>query len=256
MATGRKRTSLLYWYPRVADAGVPIPRTRIVEVDHDTLARFVLGEGPLSDETLSAMQTAAAEVGYPLFVRSVQASNKHGFASSSFVPGPDVLMQHIYGVLEFNEMADFLGLPYEAIVLREFLTLESRFKAFDGLPIARERRYFVSDGTVLCHHPYWPAGAIEGGDWGKPSPPANWRALLAEISEEPAAEVELLTEYAQRLGERLPGFWSLDFARSTDGTWYFIDAAAGEMSWHPAHDGSGGQEPVPAGVTPDPGEAE
>lgn len=245
----RDLSSLLYWYPKVEGTGVPMPKTTIVRVGHEALAKFLYGEGPLGEDTVTALRAAADSLGYPLFVRTDQASFKHEFATSSYVERPEDLISHIYKVLEFNEMADMMGLPYEAIVLREFLQLESRFKAFGGLPIARERRYFIKDGQVRCHHPYWPEHAIEqAAGWSNPPLPADWKERLRRVSDEPPEEVVLLSSYAEAVARELPGYWSVDFARSSDGPWYFIDAAEGALSWHPAHDGSVGREPLPDGV--------
>jgi hypothetical protein len=60
----------------------------------------------------------------------------------------------------------------------------------------------------------------------------DWEALLAEANRE-GDEVTLLTDYAEKIGAVLPGWWSVDFMLGADGVWYFIDAAEGEKSWHP-----------------------
>jgi hypothetical protein len=38
---------------------------------------------------------------------------------------------------------------------------------------------------------------------------------------------------AETFGKRNPGYWSVDFARTRAGRWVLIDAARGEVSWHP-----------------------
>lgn len=65
--------------------------------------------------------------------------------------------------------------------------------------------------------------------------PGNWKDLLVELNRETEEEISLLTNYAEQLGRYLSGYWSIDFAKGQDGTWYFIDAALGNQSWHPAH---------------------
>lgn len=41
------------------------------------------------------------------------------------------------------------------------------------------------------------------------------------------------TLFGRVMGE---GYWSVDFAKGQDGTWYFIDMAEGDQSWHPRHE--------------------
>jgi hypothetical protein len=40
---------------------------------------------------------------------------------------------------------------------------------------------------------------------------------------------------AEAFAENVPGFYSVDFAQKADGQWVMIDAARGELSWHPEH---------------------
>lgn len=61
-------------------------------------------------------------------------------------------------------------------------------------------------------------------------------------SDEPTLVLDKGTEYLKKtllsiaaaaIGRLLPGYWSIDFARTKAGWWYLIDMAAGEMSWRP-----------------------
>ena len=217
---------------------------------------------------------AAKTVGYPwfpIFLRTDLCSGKHSWKDSCFVPsrnpiapiGPSAtrrLTEHIQEVIVCNETAGIIGLPYEALVFREFIEMDWKFKAFHGdLPISPERRYFIKDGSILCHHPYWAEGAVQDGimtkeKWEelathfdsipKPLPghtncfiPNNWQELLAEMNDEPFDEVELLSGYALIVAthpELESDFWSIDFCKARDGTWYLIDCALGEKSYHPS----------------------
>jgi len=228
------RNSMLYWWPRIKDLDVPMPKTTIIESNNVTLSGILDGEKP--PEILTEEIVKAADIyGYPVFVRTDQASGKHDWEKTCFVPSKEKLFSHIYNILEFNECADIFGLPYEAIVIREYIPLESSFKAFNGnMPVSKERRYFVKDGQVTCHHPYWPEEAIEEAHSIRHNPlPDNWRELLRELNTETEEEIRLLSDYARKIGERLSGYWSVDFAKGKDGKWYFIDAALGQDSWHP-----------------------
>lgn len=226
----REESSLLFWWPKVRGLGVPVPETKVLEFGPRCLAAVCC---PDSEEdaaearrVIEAVREAAREFGYPVFIRTDHASGKHEWENACYVAREEDLPRCLAGVIEFNEMVD---LSPRAVVVRRYIPLESPFTAFRGMPVARERRYFVLDGRVVCHHPYWPEDAIRFRQ-----EPEGWREKLAVLNEEAPDEVELLSGYAARLGAALPGYWSLDFARGADGVWYFIDAARGELSWHPA----------------------
>lgn len=219
------RTSLLYWWPKVKDLGIPVPKTVILETDRQTL-RSVL-EGPWPAHLAVHVYEAARQIGFPLFLRTDMASGKHGWKETCYVDREEILLANARGVIEENEIG-IIGLDYRALVFREILDLESYFLAFRGdLPIARERRYFIRDGRVECHHPYWPEDAIR-----HPSRD-DWRVLLVNLNHQPFSEIELLTSHARKVGTVLDGYWSVDFAMTHDGTWWLIDMAEGQKSWHP-----------------------
>lgn len=227
------KNSMLFWWPLAELTNVPKPKSIIIWTGHYQLTNMLEGK-PLPEHLKKFILTGASELGYPLFIRTDFASEKHDWKNSCYVPSEDVLFQHIAHVVEANDMAGVLGLNYQAIVLRQFVPLEHSFKAFWGqMPVSKERRYFIRDGKVECHHPYWPEQAII--DCYTKDLPDNWRYLLAELNRETEEEISLLTNYAEQLGQYLSGYWSIDFAKGQDGTWYFIDAALGNQSWHPAH---------------------
>ncbi|SMB97817.1 hypothetical protein SAMN00808754_1962 [Thermanaeromonas toyohensis ToBE] len=230
------------------DTRVPKPETIIVETGYRPLLKMLDGE-PLPEDIKARIIDATEQLGYPLFVRTDMASGKHDWQNSCYVASSAKLWSNIYRVVEFNEIADILGLQPEALVFRKYIPLEAAFKAFYGrMPVAKERRYFVRDGKVECHHPYWVAEAI--GEWWYrvndlavkyPDKigllPENWPSILAELNRETPEEVELLTAYAEEIGRAIgEGYWSVDFAKGQDGVWYFIDMAEGEQSWHPDHE--------------------
>lgn len=225
-------SSLLVWYPKVKDV-LPCPRTVVVELTDDEISSLIgmLDGTPPNPWLVDRLDAAAREIGYPLFLRSDQGSGKHEWKDTCYVPSEGVLLKHVAQLVAWHEMAGILGLSFRALVFREFLTLDAPFLAFNGMPVARERRYFVQNGSVECKHPYWPPESIFTYR-GTPALPADWQQQIARLNEMDDAEVQELTQMAETFGERNPGYWSVDFARTRDGRWVLIDAARGEVSYH------------------------
>lgn len=241
-----EKTRLPYWHEKLLDVGldksIPMPKTEYIAVDREILSSLCDGElSPEIDKLFPQWKEVANRIGYPLFLRTDLISGKHKWKKSCFVYDETVLLNHITEVVEANLMADFFGAPFEYLVFREFIPFHWRFHAFHGeMPVARERRYFVKDGKVICHHPYWIPDSIEN-----PSI-ENWEEPLEELNFESLVELKILTDYAERIGKVLGGYWSIDFAwtntkRLLDsslpvdderGTWYFIDAADALLSYH------------------------
>lgn len=212
------------WYPKLVSTGVQTPKTRIVERE---LNFFALDEGkPVEglDELANELNDFAEELGgYPIFLRSGQMSDKHEWNLTCYIAKQEDLKPHICNIAYKCLMAD---VPITSWAVREFLHLESNFKAFEGLPINKERRYFINNGKVECHHPYWPHMSIKN-----PSN-ENWEILLSDLNFESEKEVEYLTKLSEQVSEAFDGFWSLDWAMTKDGVWYAIDMAQGAHSFH------------------------
>ena len=150
-----EKTSLLYWYPKIKDLGIPTPKTIIYKIPKKELIGMRRENGvPV---TMAAkVKPIADQFGYPLFLKTDQAAGKHSWNASCYVSCEEVLQNNIFGVIEANLNADIIGLPFKALVFREYIPMESTFTAFCGqMPIAKERRYFIKDGEIQCHHPYW-----------------------------------------------------------------------------------------------------
>lgn len=221
------QNSMLYWWPKVKDLAIPMPKTRIVEVkDFNDLYKLLDGELTEGWTNLVERVDVACEEmgGPPLFLRTDLTSGKHQYDQTCHYTGAQGLALHMGALLEETLMGP--DIPPAGYVVREYLELNAPFKAFSGLPIARERRLFVRDGGVLCRHPYWPAEAIQ-----RPTEP-GWEDMLKRLNE-PLEEEWMIVNDAKLLSERLEGYWSVDFAQAVSGFWYFIDAALGAESWHP-----------------------
>jgi hypothetical protein len=229
-----EKNSLLYWYPKLAKLNIPMPTTIWYEIPK-VLIRAMQEVNGVPTALFEKVKPIAREIGYPLFMKTDQAAGKHAWDASCYVPCEEVLGRHIFEVIESNMMADIIGLQFKALVFRNYIPLYSKFVAFHGnMPIAKERRYFVRDGKMVCHHAYWWPGAIE--DWAdrrkETKLPSNWRELLKELNTEDEEEIKLLTGYAELAGSVLDGWWSIDFACAQTGDWFLIDCALGADSFH------------------------
>lgn len=219
-----RRSSMDYWYPLTAHLPVPQPRTiPVLTMDTNEWCDFLDSPGSFS-RSFKELTPTADELGYPLFIRTDQSSAKHTYENTCCVMNKDQLYNNIYQLIEENIVCD---LNVQTLYFRKFIKLNSTFTAFNKMPIAPERRYFVNDGKVLCHHPYWPQDAIDTPDH------EDWRSRLHILNTQNQCEVETLTKYAMVISLAIPGTWSVDFAQARDGTWYFIDMADARLSWHP-----------------------
>jgi hypothetical protein len=209
------KNSMLYWWPRIQNCDVPMPVTCMTDDDCIRIDDLVDGV-----------------FGYPVFIRTDLGAGKHDWDKGCFVRNADELKNHLQ-VIQQNEMWRAIGMEPTAIMIREFLELESPFTAFAGnMPINVERRYFISQGKVVCHHPYWPPETFESGHPDRQPHDPDWRAKLEVMNTESEQEVALLTEYAERVGAVMPEYWSVDFAKTRQGKWYLIDMALGVNSFH------------------------
>ena len=219
-----KLSSMDHWFPLTKDLPIPQPRTEVaLKRGTDSWVKFI--ETPeLFDGQVEHLRNKAKELGYPLFIRTDQSSAKHSYINTCKVESEDRLMRNIYCLIEENIMCD---LNIQTLYFRSFIELDSVFTAFNKMPIAPERRYFVKDGEVLCHHPYWPEAAIKDPDH------EDWESRLRAVNFEETCEVILLKRYATIISMAVPGCWSVDFAKAKNGVWYFIDMADAKLSWHP-----------------------
>lgn len=222
------RNCLSYWFPALLGAGIPVPRTTMITT---ALPLDLMLDGehiPGFDDFLAGLIIAARNLGGPpVFLRTGHTSGKHQWRETCYVAEVGTLASHVYRLVEHSALADIMGLPTEVWAVREFLSTVPAFHAFEGLPITRERRYFVRDGAVEDHGAYWPADAVE-----HTADVADWLGRLAAINDEPASEVAELSALSAKVGRVLPGYWSVDWLHTTDRGWVCTDMAEGDRSWH------------------------
>jgi len=224
------KTSLLFWFPKIKDLGIPVPKTEILLVNED-FTKYIDNPKDFPKKILDEIKTTARKIGYPLFLRTDYLSGKHNiFKFVPYIEREEDLLNSVLLLAEETAMAWLIG--FRALVFREYLKLDWKFKAFSGMPVARERRYFIKDGKILCCHPYWIEEAIKF--WRTTKEPENWRDILKQLNTDEIGDKPILRNYAKRVADVLEGFWSIDFAYAKDGHWYLIDMAEGNKSWHPS----------------------
>jgi len=229
------KSSLLYWFPKIKDLGIPVPRTEIVDLIDEEKDAYYQGEGDcfnLDRLTGVVRETIEEKFSLPVFLRTDEFSNKHFWKKTCFLDQIEDLESHLREIVVGGKLVDMMGLPIEAIVVREFIPMDTKFYGFHGeMPINPERRYFVRDGRVECHHPYWIEDAVETGT-PKDILPVNWKKLAGEMNFESQDEIDILRGYSIVVGSHLDGYWSIDYCKAKDGRWILIDMAEGEKSWH------------------------
>jgi len=214
-----------HWWPRLEPLDVPTPETAQVDChvpDHEDSL-------PIGRPTVEDVRAAIATVGGPpAFIRTDQTSAKHQFEDGAHLDDVDAeqINRAIARLRDQHGMAFGMPTPTHYYV-REFLALEHTFRAFGSTPIAAELRFFLLDGDVHDSGFYWPREAIKCPDRN------DWLRGHAKIAARARSEAGRALDYACRVADEFDdGYWSCDFALE-DGTWYCIDMAPGEISWHP-----------------------
>ncbi len=228
--------SALRWLPPITAAGLLVPRTTVIPYKHHEICPAFDGEDcPALVELAAKVDAAAAEFPGPVFIRTDLGSAKHS-GPKAYKVDDEPCGNALYRLLEDQEMKFWTAQPPEAILVREFLTLEAKFEAFSGLPVNREFRVFSAGLHDLCLHAYWPHTAVE--EHVDESKYPNWRADLSalhELSDIDRLELQALARQAVLAicrAEKSIGFWSVDFAQDVSGKWYLIDMATARDSFH------------------------
>lgn len=224
------KTALSYWFPKLEAAGIPVPKTKILAMpkraQEDIWAWFDGKEGggglkPFIEE----LSAAASAVGFPCFLRTDHTSGKHEWDRTCFVPTAAELAQHVFNIAEHSEICDFLGLPWETWIVREFLPTIPLGVCphYGNMPICREFRFFVDDGAVRCWHPYWPRHALEDGG-----------AEMSSLGYDQLCRMPFLrdlSDLAEAAGRAVGESWSIDILETRRG-WFVTDMAEARKSFH------------------------
>ena len=223
--------ALSHWFPLVRDAGLPVPETVMLTMSDGALSACMdmidcalTDDGRAELEAFAAdIDAAARQVGYPAFLRTDHGSGKHLWERCCDLRTAEAIPDHIYGLVEWSFMVDFMVLPYRKWAVRERLPVKPLgvCENWEGMPIVRELRVFAEAGKVVCAHPYWPEHALEHAGAGDVD--------IAALHSMEGAGAAL--DIARRASEVVEGSWSVDLL-DTERGWYLIDMAEAHRSYH------------------------
>lgn len=231
---------MTHWFPLLAAAGLPVPKTEVVDAGADWHWLVAGLDGGLDrdrfDRLCGAVREAAARVGtgYPYFLRTGHTAGKHDWGRTCLLDSPEAVPARVLGLVEFSCLADFLGLPCRYLAVREMLPVTplAVLPGYRGMPLVPEVRCFVAGGAVRCSHGYWPEGAVLGGLAREaPGRGADARRLHALCGEAVHAGAGAWLPVAARAAAALGGAFSVDLLLTRRG-WYVTDCAAAYHSYH------------------------
>ena len=225
-----KTNSALEWLPKIIEAGIKTPKTQFIPYDHnDIVCMLEGGKSKTINKLWKIVFETCNKQGFPAFIRTDLASAKHGGISSYLITRNEDIGRVIWRTVEDNELKFWIGDEHpKALMIREFLQLETAFIAFHGLPISKEWRYFANEKEVICHHPYWPKFAIK---FFEEAPEIKgWQKKLNDLYK--IDYYDILAPIAIQAAKVCGDNCSVDFAMDINNNWWLIDMAKAENSWH------------------------
>ena len=237
------KTRLSYWFPKLLAAGLPVPRTVLVEATEEevTNAKHLLFEDVEPKEIhdlVARIKQATDEIGYPCFLRTDYTSAKHYWEKTCFVTSPDKLLDHVMEIAAFSEASGLIGMPIDMWAIREYLPVKPMgfCRNYENMPIVKEFRVFVDGDKIECIHPYWPKEALERGQ-------VEWLPENSFCPEDSLVYLDIANRHridylAEKAGGILGGRWSVDILYvggsciRDEYRWYITDLAEADKSWH------------------------
>ncbi len=217
--------SALYWLPKIENIdGINVPRTEIIEMEEDALVLVNVNMNLFIQEYGSLFENVLKKFDFPLFIRTDEMARKRDWENTCYVKNKSKFYPNLKNLVTDNLRC---GEKCRAILIREFIPLEHLFVKFTSIPVSKERRYFIKDGKILCHHAYWNRIAFEN------SLTKDEELQLKEINKESEEEIKELSTMALKVAKVMKGSWSIDFAKSDSGKWFLIDMATANHSEHP-----------------------
>ena len=239
------RNCLSYWFPKLAAAGIPVPRTTIVRLTRDAQRSLSgpLDGKPIGEDALpflKAIREATEAIGLPCFLRTGQGSGKHSWERTCFLQSATEIGAHMMALIEWSEFIDVLGLPWDVWAVRELLPTKPIcvLPMYGNMPLCREFREFVVDGDVRYVQPYWPEDSIRLGfvmplfdcEERQELLPENIPEIIEAAGQCDQVEATQIEELAHRAGLAVAGKWSIDILDTRRG-WYVTDMALAERSY-------------------------
>ena len=166
MAKRNEQNTMFYWYPKIKDLDIPQPKTLSYQFTKRECKK--IQEEKIPKTFVEKVMPIADKIGYPLFMRTDNSSCKHGWKKTCYVESKESLPMHLFELLSTSAMQGWMSYNDNGLFFREFIELDygyyggKKFTAFYGdFPVNRERRYFINNGKIQCHHPYWYPDAIQ-----------------------------------------------------------------------------------------------
>jgi len=239
-----RNNCISFWFPILRNSGVSVPKTVIIDMDKVD-KNFVKGKksaiygNELKQEHIDSffkfkiiLEKMANKIKYPLFLRTGHTSNKYDWIDSCYVSSKSKLMKNAQNIAEFSMRANYkAGIPINVWAVREIIPTKPVFTAFNQMPIVTEMRYFFNNGKIVCYHPIW---FKESFSFFKKSPykVPDIDEKLKKLYVIRNIEYDKLKVLTEKVAKCFKGYWSIDWLRSRNGTWYAIDMAKGEDSYH------------------------
>lgn len=224
------KTCLSYWFPKIRDAGLPVPKTEIVVMADEAREHFCNwvfdGAGIPCSPFFRDLHQAVATISLPAFLRTGQGSGKHSWDRCCNLREGEFLEAHVAALINWSECVDMLGLPWNVWAAREMLPVEpfGVCPRYGNMPIVKECRCFVEDGRILWINPYWPREALDQG--GATLFDSEYQDLCACSHDDSKRVIEL----ACAAGKAVGGRWSVDILDTKRG-WFVTDMAEAERSY-------------------------
>lgn len=233
MSEGATREELMQecsmenWWPRVQDLGIPLPETVRLEATKEPIMDGMELAVPDKSDVAEAVRQVG---GPPAFIRSDQTASKHQMGNGSKVTTDDPEEMMLGSLYEAH--LGFGAPKPSCYYVREWLDLYHEFRSFANseTPVAAEVRTFILDGEYYDGEFYWPEDAI----WDHAATEDDWPALLEKTRDRAMLDKGIWKQMSETVATEFDtGYWSVDFALGDNGTWYLLDMARGELSWHP-----------------------
>lgn len=233
-AAAEDKTCLSNWFPLLEIAGVPVPKTIIINTDADFYKVYEGGRCDKFDLLVDQVMQASLEIVEKtkcdsIFLRSGHTSAKHSWDDTCNLrdfKNRENVIRHILSIFEFSEIASITGIPSSVWAVREMLPVKKLAicKRYGNMPFVREYRFFMSGESIDSVQPYWPSDALSKGAPSDQDWLSKWEEAYCFYPDEDTVAM------VKKAGKALGGRYSVDVLE-TDRGWYVTDCAEADKSW-------------------------